>query len=321
MIFAKTKSKTRVLGLALGSGGARGLAHIGVLRALREADLEPDVIAGASAGAIVAAAYASGRLNALGEIAETLDWRLVAGLFIEFGIPRDGLVKGVRVMRFLRDIIPAENFNALRIPTAVVAADIDAEAEAVFTSGPLHHALRASIAIPGVFTPVPHNGRLLADGGLVNPVPVSAARALGATHVIAVDINTRRGSFPPVEKPVEPGGVEALLTPERLGALDRFIPATRMKNALENWRAQRRAATPAPRPANLFAVLTRSFRLYENTITRVLLGHSPPDLLVAPAVGHVPTLDFTLARACMDEGRDAMFKALDGGGSIPPPSG
>ena len=309
MMFVKTKSRTRVLGLALGSGGARGFAHVGVLRALREADLEPDVIAGASAGAIAAAGYASGRLGALEEIAETMDWRLVAGLLFEFGIQRDGLLKGTRVMRFLRDVIPAENFHALRIPCAVVAADLDAESEVVFTSGALHHALRASIAIPGVFTPVPHDGRLLADGGLVNPVPVSAARALGATHVIAVDVNTRQGVFPPVEKPAEPAGLDALLTPGRLDALDRFIPASRVKNALDAWQARRRA----PRPPTFFNVLTRSFRFYENTITRMRLRQTPPDLLVAPAVGHAPTLDFTNAGPCVEEGRRAMFAALGEG--------
>ena len=305
--FAKTKSKTRVLGLALGSGGARGLAHVGVLRALREADLEPDVIAGTSAGAIVAAAYASGRLGALEGIAEELDWRLIAGLFIEFGIPRDGLLKGARVMRFLRDIIPAENFEALRIPAAVVAADLDAEGEMVFTSGPLHHAIRASIAIPGVFTPVAHNGRLLADGGLVNPVPVSAARALGATRVIAVDINTRQGEFPPPDDSDEPRGMDALLTPERLAALNNFPLA---KRALENWQARRERASKEPKPANLLTVLTRSFRLCENTITRVLLEKMPPDLLVTPAVGHVPTLDFTHAQHCIEAGYEATFEAL-----------
>ena len=269
MIFAKTQSKTRVLGLALGSGGARGFAHVGVLRALREAGLEPDVVAGASAGAIAATAYASGRLNALEEIAETLDWRLVAGLFLEFGIPRDGLVKGVRVMRFLDELIPAERFESLGVPVAIVAADLEAESEVVFTRGPLHPAIRASIAIPGVFTPVPHEGRLLADGGLVNPVPVSAARALGATHVIAVDINTQRGGG----EPAEPAG------PQK---------------------------TPS-----FFNVLTRSFRLYENAITRLQLLQTPPDLLIAPAVGHIPALDFTHARECVEAGRAAAFAALD----------
>jgi len=317
MIFAKTKSKTRVLGLALGSGGARGLAHIGALRALREADLEPDVVAGASAGAIAAAAYASGRLGALEETAEALDWRLVAGLFLEFGIPRDGLLKGVRVMRFLREIIPAENFNALRIPTAVVAADLDAEAEVVFTSGPLHHALRASIAIPGVFTPVAHDGRLLADGGLVNPVPVSAARALGATHVIAVDINTRRGGTE-TEEAKETKGM--FPTPGQWEALGRHFPVDRLRRALDAWQA-RRLATETPKPSNMFTVLTRGLRLCENTLTRALLEKSPPDLLVSPAVGHVPALDFANARACMDEGREAVFRALDSGGSILLPSG
>jgi len=270
MSFIKTKSKTRVLGLALGSGGARGMAHVGVLRALREADLEPDVIAGTSAGSIVAAAYASNRLNVLEQLAEVLDWRLVAKLFFEFGFKKDGLLRGTRIMQFLGEIIPAEDFGALRIPAAIVATDLENETEVVFQSGSVHHAIRASIAIPGVFTPVSHEGRLLADGGLVNPVPVSAARALGATNVIAVDINTStmNGS--------------------------KMLPLQ----------------SQGEKPPSLFTILTRSFRLYENTITRAQLRQSPPDILVAPPVGHIPTLDFLHAREAISAGYHATLEAL-----------
>ena len=271
MSFVKTKSKTRVLGLALGSGGARGMAHVGVLRALREADLEPDVIAGTSAGSIVAAAYASDRLHVLEQLADVLDWRLVAKLFFEFGFKKDGLLRGTRIMQFLGEIIPAEDFDAFRIPTAVVATDLDRETEVVFQSGSVHHAIRASIAIPGVFTPVSHHGRLLADGGLVNPVPVSAARMLGASHVIAVDINTQQGERAHVENKAE------------------------------------------IKPPSLFTILTRSFRLYENTITRAQLLQSPPDLLVAPPIGHIPTLDFLHARDAISAGYYATLQALEKG--------
>ena len=270
MMFAKTKSKTRVLGVALGSGGARGWAHVGVLRALAEADMEPDVLAGTSAGAIVAAAHASGRLKALEDLADTLDWRTVAKLFVEFGFPKDGLLKGRRVAEFLRELIPAESFGSLRIPTAMVAVDLQDEREVVFQSGPLHHAIRASIAIPGIFTPVPHEGHLLADGGLVNPVPVSVARRMGATKVIAVDINTRQGGI--AEEPRE----------------------------------------DAPKPT-LFTVLTRTFRLYENTITRTLLQQSPPDILIAPRVGHIPTLDFARGREIIGEAYHETLKIIGGG--------
>ena len=267
----KTKSKTRVLGLALGSGGARGLAHVGVMRALRESGLEPDVIAGTSAGSIVGAAYAAGRMDALEEVLDSMDWRVVAGLFIEFGFNKDGLLKGTRVMKFLKEVIPTENFGALKIPLAMVATDLDGEREFVFRAGPVHHAMRASIAIPGVFTPVQHEGRLLADGGLVNPVPVSVARAMGATHVIAVDINTRCGKISDDEKD-----------------------------------ADKRRAVPS-----VFTILTRSFRLYENALTRALLEQSPPDILIAPPVGHVQALDFLHAKPCVHEGYVAAMRAIN----------
>ncbi len=314
MIFAKTKSKTQTLGLALGSGGARGWAHVGALRALREANLEPDVIAGTSAGSIVAAGYASGQLHALDQIADALDWRLIARLFVEFGFQKDGLIKGTHVMRFLKEIIPVETFESLRIPVAIVATDLEREKEVVFNTGSVHHAIRASIAIPGVFTPVMHGRHVLADGGLVNPVPVSVARALGATKVIAIDINTHLSAFP--EKPVAADEPAEFLTPERYATLVRFISpeyVERITRTFDSWRRKRQLAAQAPKPPTVFTILTRTFRLYENTLTRTQLVHTPPDLLITPPVGHIPTLDFAHARETIDIGYRATLKALESG--------
>lgn len=320
MFHIKTKSKTRVLGVALGSGGARGWAHVGVLRALKEADVEPDVIAGTSAGAIAAAAYASGNLHVLDDIADSFDWRLIARLFIEFGFPRDGLLTGRRIVKFIKELIPNETFESLRIPTAVVATDLDLEEEFLFTGGAdLHLALRASFAIPGVFTPVRHNGRLLADGGLVNPVPVTACRRLGATKVVAVDVNTLQGVSAP-EPPAHHdyfSYLEALLTPERLAAFERFIPVERLlrfKRMVKTRRMRRSAAAAtAARTQSIFMILTRTIRLYENEISRCHLLQTPPDVLITPPVGHVPTLDFSLARQTIVDGYNAALDAIDKG--------
>jgi NTE family protein len=194
----KTKKKTA---LVLGSGGARGWAHIGVLRALEELECKPDMVVGTSIGAIVAAIHAAGVLEEAERFASTIDWKQVARLFFEVNIPRSGLLKGQRIVELLRTIIPVKRIDQLQIPYAAVATDLRLEKEVVITEGDLFKALRASFSIPGVFTPVEHGkGQWLVDGGLVNPLPISVAREMGATHVVGVDINLGGCNHDPIVK-------------------------------------------------------------------------------------------------------------------------
>ena len=195
------------IGLALGSGGARGWAHLGVLRRLSEFGVEPACIAGTSIGSIAGALYASGSLATMEDLATHLDWTRVAQLFFEVGLPRSGLLTGKNFMKMLRSVIPAHAVSSLRVPFAAVATDLESEAEVVLDSGSLFTAIRASIGIPGIFTPTCVGGRYLVDGGLVNPLPVSVCRAMGADYVIAVDINLRAAPHrrlrrtPPASRP------------------------------------------------------------------------------------------------------------------------
>lgn len=177
------------IGLALGSGAARGIAHIGVLRALTEIGIRPDVIAGTSMGALAGAAYACGLLDKLEEYARGVDARLVFRL-LDIGFAGSGLLGGNRVVEFLE-----REFNDRRIellsPTFVcVATELATGREIWLERGPLAPAIRASFSIPGVFQPMEVEGRLLVDGALVNPVPVSVCRALGADVIIAVSLST-----------------------------------------------------------------------------------------------------------------------------------
>ena len=181
--------KPRMIGVALGSGGARGLAHVGVLSRLRELGVPIHCVAGTSIGSIVGTVYATGRLDTLHELATQLDWRHAARLFLEVNLPRSGLLSGKNIMSLLKDIIPARQFSDLPLPLRIVATDLLCEKEVVFSSGNLFDAIRASIAIPGIFTPPRLRGRNLIDGGLVNPLPFSAFRSIGADTVIAGDIN------------------------------------------------------------------------------------------------------------------------------------
>jgi len=175
--------------LALGSGAARGLAHIGVLAVLEKEGIPVDMIAGTSAGAAIGAIYASG-MNT-GQMKEQVleaGWKKIAPL-IDPSLPKTGLIKGKKVKDLLSSYVGGNiKFSDLKIPFACVATDIDTGEEVVISRGSVPEALRASISVPAIFTLVKREGRYLVDGGLVNPVPVSVARRMGADFIIAVNV-------------------------------------------------------------------------------------------------------------------------------------
>ena len=180
--------KSRI-GLALGGGGARGIAHLGVWQKLREQGVEFHCIAGTSIGAIAGAIIAAGRVEeALRWCAEP-DWKKLPKLFIETHFTAKALTKGTRIEKLLAEIVWAKTFAELSTPYAAVATDFNTGERVVMHDGDLISAVRASMSIPGVFRPVERGGRILIDGQLVDPIPVAACRAMGADKVIAVDIN------------------------------------------------------------------------------------------------------------------------------------
>jgi len=180
------------VGLALGSGAALGMAHIGVIKALREADIPIDMIAGTSMGALVGACYAAdGQIEDLEELALTANLRKITHLLDpNFTLIRAGFLHGKRVEGFLKPIIGDRDVNQCKIPFAAVATDIHSAQQVVITQGSLIKAVRASISIPGVFVPVNYDGRYLVDGGAINPVPADVVKTMGATFVIAVNVLT-----------------------------------------------------------------------------------------------------------------------------------
>ncbi|RMX03013.1 patatin [Corticibacter populi] len=184
----KAAPQARRVGLALGSGSARGLAHIGVLRALQQAGLQVEAIAGCSMGALVGAMVASGKAGDLEAAFRAMDWRGILAL-LDPVFPRSGLLDGKKVERFLAQMLPTEHFDELPVPFRAVATDVLSGDEVTLGSGRLVEAVHASFAVPGLFTPVRRGRRVLVDGGLVNPVPVSTVRAMGARLVVAVDLN------------------------------------------------------------------------------------------------------------------------------------
>lgn len=287
------------LGLALGSGSARGWAHIGVIQALETAGIRPDVVCGSSIGALVGAAYAAGDLERLEAWVRQLNVVNVAAL-MDFRLT-GGMLKGERLMRAFRDTFRDRVIEDLDLPYAAVATALQTGTEVWLRRGPAMDAVRASIALPGLFSPVWRDGRLLVDGGLVNPVPVSLARAMDADIVIAVDLNTdilsrhlrheaQAKSVPPADVPGHPAWLHRMQ--ENLSGL---LPASNP------------AELPMPSTVN---VLATSLNIMQARITRSRMAGDPPDITLAPRLAHLALMDFHRASEAIDAGERAVTAAL-----------
>lgn len=310
--------KHKRVGLALGSGGARGWAHLGVLQALKEKGIHVDFVAGTSMGALVGAFVAARREDVLGELAQNMDWKRLRQFFWEVSLSRSGLTDGRRLLEETHKLLGVREFRELDLPFRAVATDLDTGGEVVLGSGNLLQALRASISIPGLFSPVRLGRRLLVDGGLVNPVPVSVARAMGAQIVIAVDISQgiepeEKPAARPAKEPEVPRGPLSLPKPtadeERAGpmqAVDRFLAEIEKKAK----RLRASVAEAASRPA-VMDVLVRSVRIAEAQIALARRMAEPPDILVEPKVGKIGTLEFQRAKEAIAAGHAAAMQALD----------
>lgn len=285
------------IGLALGSGSARGWAHIGVIRALTEAGVKPDLVCGTSIGAVVGAVYVDGDLDRLEQWVKTLTWQGVVG-FLDLSLG-GGLIKGERLVDHFRRTFSDAQMEQLKTPFAAVATDLETGAEVWLREGLVLDAVRASIALPGLFTPVRRGGRILVDGGLVNPVPVSVCRAMGADVVIAVDLNSDlvgRHLKPPLESDAAPDGEEAGSWLQRLSE----------SIASLGWSSPE----PQPRTPSLLEVIASSVNIMQMRITRSRLAGDPADVLIAPRLAHIGLMEFHRAATCIEAGRNAARHAL-----------
>lgn len=301
---SRSAAKRPRLGLALGSGAARGWAHIGVIDALHEAGIEPDIVCGTSIGSVVGAAYVAGRLPELKRFAETLTRREMVGL-LDVRLSGGGAIDGKRIMTMLRKLGVNAPIESYKKPYAAVAADLETGREVWLRAGPILDAVRASIALPGVLSPARSEGQWLADGGLVNPVPVSTCRALGADVVIAVNLNGDIvGRF-------EGGGMLGAITtgtsPEFIRRLTNQIPPA--------LRQQVAAIAPKllPRPSGTpgyFDVLMNAINVMQDQITRARLAGEPPHVLLNPRLRAVGSFEFDRAAEAIAEGRACVTHAL-----------
>ena len=287
-----TRHKPRI-GLALGSGGARGWSHIGVIHALHELGVKPDVVCGTSIGALVGTAYAAGDLERLEQWLRELGRGDVLKLMdVAWG---GGLIKGRRLFELFAAHVTDRDFAALALPCGVVATDLATGREIWLREGPLLEAVRASIAMPGLFTPVERDGMLLVDGGLVNPVPVSMCRALGAEVVIAVDLGwAKLGRFRRHVAPIQ-GGLRA---PSWLDRLTRLVRRGELSEAEERRNA----------PSIVEAIMT-SIDIMQVRVARSRLAGDPAEVMVTPLLPDFATMDFHRAAEAIEEGRAAVERA------------
>lgn len=301
------------IGLALGSGSARGWAHIGAIHALEERGVKPDIICGSSVGALVGAAYASGQLEKLEQWCTSLAWTTVVRLMdISWS---GGLIRGARLFNLFNTILDDVDIDQLSVPYGAVATELGSGREIWLRHGKMLDAVRASCAMPGIFRPAVRDGVLLVDGGLVNPVPVSMCRALGADVVIAIDLSwgklgvyrnrkldkevdkgaekrIDRDALPDstVDMPVAPREV-----PGWLGKLGRGWVARAAKNVEEQVRMP-----------SILEVFTTSLDIVEMRVARSRLSGDPADVLLTPLLPGFRTMDFHRSKEAIEEGRAAV---------------
>jgi NTE family protein len=289
------------IGLALGGGAARGFAHIGVMRTLAAHGIVPDVIVGTSIGAVVGGCYAARQLDGLEEWSRGLNVRSILS-YLDISLSGSGLIRGGHLAAQLEKALTDSRIDDLPIRFAAIATEFNTGHEIWLTRGRLAEALRASYALPGIFPPVLIGGRWLVDGALVNPVPVSAARALGARLVIAVNLNSDlfgRGTIIASHGPDDSDdNADEASKPSGL-------------RGLFGERSLRRQFLGRRGQPGIPTVMVEAFNVMQDRITRARLAGDPPDVLISPRLGGVGWFDFHRAADAIAIGTEAAEKAMD----------
>jgi NTE family protein len=311
----------RRVALALGSGGARGYAHIGVIEVLEERGFEIAGVAGSSMGALVGGVWAAGKLAEFEGWARGLTRADVLRMLdVSLGAP--GAMRAEKVLAHVRELVGDQLIEELETPFIAVATDLVSRREVWLQHGRLDVAIRASIALPGIFTPVMLNGRLLADGGLMDPIPVSSTAALDADLTIGVSAGGERQATPGVSEPAEPRPWDEWIARFRRGAahsLDRDVIRSALSRGpeVEPEREEEEAQTEAAElPVGLtgFDVMSSSIGAMQTIVNRYRLAGSPPDVLVTIPSSDVRMLDFHRAESMIELGRAATAEALEEAG-------
>lgn len=297
------------IGLAFGGGAARGWAHIGVLRALLEAGIRPDVVAGTSIGAVVGGCYVAERLDTLEDFARNLTRRRVFGYF-DFNLTGSGLINGQRLNTILESELGAVEITDCVQPFTAIATEIGTGHEVWLQRGSLVDAMRASYAIPGIFRPVRVDGRWLFDGALVNPIPVTVCRAMGAQYVIAVNLNADLFGLGTVLRDIEARhdvGLEAQTQGEQVAPKANGWGARQLLQRQLFGRGSSSAEDPAP---SISAVMIDAVNIVHDRIARSRLAGDPPDILISPRLSDIGLFDFHRADELIARGQQAAERVL-----------
>ena len=286
--------------LALGGGVARGWAHIGVLKAVDEFGLPISMIAGTSIGALVGGSYLSGNLDVLEEFARSLTKTNIVR-YLDFSLRGSGLITGSRLARRMDEHMADVNIETLEKPFVAVATEISSGHEIWLGDGPIAPAIRASYALPGVFTPVTHGGRQLVDGALVNPVPVSVCRAYEPDMVIAVNLNAETFGRSTVIRPSHYEPIEDAIAHDANSQAASWFSFMQSKDRNVH-RKNRLGVT---------SVMVQSFNIIQDRIARARLAGDPPDFTVRPKMQTIGLIEFHKADEAIDLGYKEMMSRLN----------
>jgi NTE family protein len=295
-------SNTVKIGLALGGGAARGWAHIGVLRALNKAGIKPDIVAGTSIGAVVGACDVTGHLDELEDFARELTRRRVLG-YLDFNLSGTGLITGHRLGERLRKHLGEIRIEEMPRRFTAVATEIGTGHEVWLSRGNLVDAVRASYALPGVFRPVKVEGRWLFDGALVNPIPVSVCRALGARYVIAVNLNidiSNRGTISNVN-PMPQSDLD----------MEQAPPVTGKNGIAVRRLLQRQILGKGDDVPGISTVMVDAFNIVQDRIARSRLAGDPPDAMISPRLHGIGLFDFHRAEELIARGEAAARREIE----------
>ncbi|MCW8955913.1 MAG: patatin-like phospholipase RssA [Gammaproteobacteria bacterium] len=291
-------TRTPKIGIALGSGSARGWAHIGVIRGLAELGIEPDIVAGTSIGALVGAAYASDQLDLLEQWALSLNWKDLVS-YLDLGVLGGGVIEGEKLLDFFSKHINHFNIEDMPKKFAAVATELDSGREVWLQSGSVAQAVRASMALPGLFSPFRHEGRWLVDGGLVDPVPVSLCRAMGAEIVIAVNLNGNIVGKHSRNRTKKSQTQQPSFWDKIYGQLKVRLESGK-PGVLSQWLGNNQK-TPG-----LFEVLAGSINIMQDRITRSRMAGDPPDFILSPHLSKLGLMEFDQAAMAIEEGRKSV---------------
>lgn len=264
--------KRKKIGLALGSGSAKGLAHIGVLKVLEKHKIPIDFIAGTSMGSLVGALYCS-EPNAQKIEQEMLNTKSKWKSIIDLTFPRAGLIKGEKMEKDLREKLENKNFKDLKIPFFVTAVDIQNEQEVIFHKGDVAKAVRSSISVPGVFVPTENNGRILVDGGVIDPLPVEVLKQAGADIIIAVNVLGLKEKKPILSE-------EAIVKENKI------------------------------KKPNIINTLLKTFQIIEAEGSRAILEKLGADLIITPDLEGIRSIDFFKVDEVIKRGERAAERSL-----------